>query len=134
LVTLLLVIDTRPEGVPDRFSRPLHKRLSEECGALEAPVDPAFLAAAFGDRRDAGVLLELGGGGIAFALLAKGDKEAGSEDGSGTWEGLAQGKVGVALGARGDGSVKMLDGVQGDTKLADKGLDEQGMGGEIERA
>jgi len=91
-------------------------------------VDPALLAAAFGDRRDAGVLLALGGAGIAFALLAKGDKEAGSEDRSGTWEGLEEGKVRMALGALGDSGVKILDGVQGDTELADQGLDEQGMG------
>jgi len=128
LVTLRLVIDTRPEGVPDRFSRPLPKRLSEACGALEAPGDPAFLAAAFGDRRDAGVLLARGGGGITFALLAKGDKEAGSEDGAGPWEGLEEGKGRMALGALGDSGVKILDGVQGDTELADEGLDEQGMG------
>ena len=75
-------------------------------------MDPAFLAAAFGDRRDAGVLLELGSGGIAFALLAKGDKEAGSEDGAGTWEGLEEGKVRMALGALGDSGVKILDSVQ----------------------
>jgi len=130
LVALLLVIDPRPEGMPDRFSRPLHKRLSEECRALEAPVDPRLFAAAFGHWGNPGILLEFNGGGIAFALLTKGDQEAGSEDGSGTWESLKEGKVGVALGALGDSSVKILDGVQGDTELADKCLDEQGMGGD----
>ena len=133
LVALLLGIHPRPEGMPDRCSRPLHERLSEECRALEAPVDPRFCAAAFGHWGDAGVWLECRGGGIAFALLATGDPEAGSEDGSGTWEGLEEGNVGMALGALGDGGVKLLDGVQGDTELADKGLDAQGMGGDAAR-
>ena len=93
-------------------------------------MDPRFFAAAFGHWGDSGVLLEFSGGGLAFALLAKGDQEAGSEDGSGTWEGLEEGKVGMALSALGDGGVKILDGVQSDTELADKGLDAQGMGGD----
>ena len=133
LVTVLRVIDTRPEGVPDRCSRPCHKRVAEECGAREAPGDPALLAAACGDRRDAGVRLELGSGGRAFAVLATGDQEAGSEDGAGTWEGLEEGKVRMARGALGDSGVKSLDGVQGDTELVDQGLAEQGMGREDAR-
>ena len=75
-------------------------------------------------------MLEFSGGGLAFALLAKGDQEAGSEDGSGPWEGLEEGKVGMALSALGDGGVKILDGVHSDTELADKSLDAQGMGGD----
>jgi hypothetical protein len=128
LVTLLLVIEPRPEGGPERCSRPLHKRLAEACGALEAPVAPALLAAAFGDRREAGVRLERGGGGLTCALLATGDQEAGSADGSGTWEGWEEGKVRMALGAWGDSGVKSRAGVPGDTELAEEGLDEQGLG------
>jgi hypothetical protein len=37
---------------------------------------------------DPGILLECGGGGIAFALLATGDQDAGREDRSSPWEGL----------------------------------------------
>ena len=92
LVALLLVIDPRPEGMPDRFGGPLHERLSEELGTLEAPVDPGFLAAAFGHRRDPGIFLEFGGGGIACALFAKGDEQPGGEDGSRPWEGLEEGE------------------------------------------
>ena len=36
----------------------------------------------------------------------------------------------MALGALRDGVVKGLDGLQGDPELVDKGLDEQGMGGD----
>ena len=133
LVALLLVIDPCPEGMPDRFRRPLHKRLSEECRALEAPVDPRFFAAALSHGCDPGLLLECCGGSIACALLAKGNQEAGSEDRSGPWKGLEEGKVGMVLGTLGDGGVKVLDGVQGDTELADEGLDEQGMGGDDAR-
>ena len=95
---------------------------------------PALLAAACGDRRDAGVLGELGSGGRACAWLATGDKEAGSEDGAGTWEGLAEGKVRMALGALGDSGVTILAGVPGDTELADQGLDAQGMGSDAARS
>ena len=106
LVALLLVIDLRPEGMPDRFRRPLDKRLPEELGTLEAPVHPGLLAAAFGHRRDPGIFLEFGGGGIAFALFAEGDEQPGGEDGARSWEGLEQGEIGMALGALRDGGVE----------------------------
>ena len=92
-------------------------------------MDPGFLAAAFGDRRDPGIFLQCGGGGIAFALFAEGDEEAGSEDGSRPWEGLEEGEIGMALGALRDGGVKGLDGLQGDTELADQGPGRAGHGG-----
>jgi len=66
LVTLLLVIDLGPEGMPHRLCRPLHKRLPEELWTLETPVHPGFLAAAFGHRRDPRIFLQCSGGGIAF--------------------------------------------------------------------
>src|SRR6266853_4106830 len=80
LVALLLRVDPCPEGMPERCSRPLDKRLSEECRALEAQVDPRFSAAALGHWGDSGIVLEFCGGGRACALLAAGDQEAGSED------------------------------------------------------
>src|SRR5215471_6477762 len=130
LVALLLGIEPCPEGMPARCSRLLHKRLSEECRALEAPVEPRVFAAALGHWCHLGLLLEFCGGSRACALLAKGNQEAGSEDRSGPWKSLEAGKVGMGLGALGDGSVKVLDSVQGDTELADEGLDEQGRGGD----
>src|SRR5215510_8845729 len=88
LVALLLVVHLRPEGMPDRLRRPFDERLPEALGTLEAPAHPGFLAAPFGHRREPGLLLEFGGGGIAFALVAKGDQETRSEDGARSWEGL----------------------------------------------
>ena len=73
LLALLLVIDLRPEGMPDRFGGPLHERLAQKLRALETPVDPGLLAAAFGDGRDPGILLQSGGGRIPFALFPEGD-------------------------------------------------------------
>ena len=61
LMALLLVVGACPEGMPSGFSRPFDERLSQERGALEAPVDPAGVATAFGHRRDASVFLQLSG-------------------------------------------------------------------------
>src|SRR5262249_53078967 len=88
LVALPLVVHLRPEGMPDRLRRPFDERLPQELGTLAAPGPPSFLAAPFGHRRDPGIFLEFGGGGIAFALFAKGDQETRSEDGARSWEGL----------------------------------------------
>ena len=74
LVALLLVVHLRPEGMPDRLRRPFDERLPEALWILEAPVHPGLLAAPFGHRRDPGIFLEVGGGGIAFALFAEGDE------------------------------------------------------------
>jgi len=65
LLALLLGIDLRPEGMPERCSGPLHAGVAEACRALEAPVDAAFLATTFCHRGNAGALLEFGGGRLA---------------------------------------------------------------------
>src|SRR5262245_56960704 len=93
LVTLLLVIELGPEGMPDRFRRPLHKRLAQELWTLEAPVYPRLLPAAFGDRGNPRIFLQFGSGSIAGALFAKGNEKAGSEDRPRAWEGLEEGEV-----------------------------------------
>src|SRR5262245_10299381 len=116
--------------MPDRLSRPLYERLADELWTLEAPMDPGFLAAAFRHWRDAGVLLEFSGGRIACPLFAEGDEEPGGKDRTRTWKGLEQGEIGRTLGPLGDGVVEGLDSVQGGTELADKGLDEQDIGGD----
>src|SRR5882672_817989 len=77
LVTLLLVIDLGPEGMPDRFRCPFHERLSEERRTLPTPVHPGFLATSFRDWCDARIFLEFLGGGEAFPLFAEGHEEAG---------------------------------------------------------
>ena len=116
--------------MPDRCRGPLHKGLAEEGRTLEAPVDPAFLATPFRDRGNARELLQFGGGRIAFALFAEGDEEPGSEDGASAGEGLEQGEVGMPLGMRRDGVVKVLDRLQGGPELADEGVHEQHIGGD----
>jgi hypothetical protein len=93
-------------------------------------MDPGFPAAAFRHWRDAGVLLEFSGGRIAGTLFAEGDEQPGGKDRARPWKGLEQGEIGMALGTLGDGVVEGLDSVQGDTELADEGLDEQGIGGD----
>src|SRR6185295_6194021 len=47
-----------PEGARDGLPYPLDEGLALESGAREAPVDPALVAAALGDRRDTHVLLQ----------------------------------------------------------------------------
>ena len=133
LVALLLGGELGPEGVPDRFSGPLHERLSEELWTLEAPVHPGRLPAAVGDRGTAHLFLQFGGRGRACALFAKGDEEAGGENRPSTWEGLEEGEVGRGLGPLRDGEVEISDGLQGDTGLGHKRLDQQGIGGDNAR-
>ena len=127
LVTLLLIVDLSPEGMPNRLCRPLHERLPQELGTLETPVHPGLLAAAFGHRRDPGIFLQGGGGRIPFALFPEGDQEAGSEDGASAGKGLEEREIGMAVGTLGDGGVELGDGLQGDTELGHEGLDEEGM-------
>src|SRR5262245_56719384 len=125
LVALLLVVNLRPEGMPDRLRSPFDERLPEERWTLETPVHPVFLAAPFGHRRDPGIFLEFGGGGIAFALFAEGDEQPGGEDRARSWEGLEQGEIGMALRALRDGGVEIGDGLQGDSELGDEGLHQE---------
>src|SRR5262252_6410780 len=125
LVALLLVVHLRPEGMPHRLRRPFDKRLPEELGTLEAPVHPGLLATPFGDWCDPGIFLEVGGGGIAFALFTEGDEQPGGEDRARSWEGLEQGEIGMALSALRNGSVEIGDGLQGDPELGDEGLHQE---------
>jgi hypothetical protein len=130
LVALLLVIDLGPEGMPDRFRSPFHERLAEERRTLQTPVHPGFLATAFRDWRNACVFLEFRSGGEAFSLFTEGHEEARGKDGPGPWQGVKQGEVGMGLGTLGNGSVKVSNGLQGHAKLGDKGLHQEGMGGD----
>ena len=59
------------------MQRPTPRTLVGGTWTLEAPVDPGLLPAAFGDRCHTRLLLQCGGRGIACALVAKGDEEAG---------------------------------------------------------
>ena len=85
LVALLLLVDLRPEGMPCRFRRPLHKRLAQARRTLEAPVDPGLRATAFRHGRNTRIFVEFLGRGVAFLWFAKGHEEAWSKDHPGTW-------------------------------------------------
>src|SRR5262245_22371314 len=130
LVTLLLIVDLCPEGMPDRLCCPLYKRLPKELWTLETPVHPGLLATAFGHRRDPGIFLQGGGGRIPCALFAEGDEESGSEDGASAGEGLEEREVGMALGTLCDGGVEIGDCLQGDAELGDEGLHQEDIGGD----
>ena len=121
---LLGIVGTRPERMADGFAGPFHEGLSEELRALEPPVDPTCVPTAFGDRRNARILLEFGGGGIAFALFAKGDEETRGEDGAGAWERVKEGEVGMGWGQLRNSVVEVLDRLQGGAELGHKGPDE----------
>ena len=128
VVPLLLIIDLRPEGMPRRFSRPLHERLTEERRTLEAPVHPRLLATAFRDWRNARLFVEILGRGVAFPWCATGHEEARSQDGSGPWQGVKQGEVGMVLGTLCDGVVEVGNGLQRDAELGDEGVHQEGVG------
>jgi hypothetical protein len=85
LITLLLIVDLGPAGMPGGFRGPLHKRLAQERRTLEAPVDPRLLPTAFRHRRNPRLFLEFLSRGIAFPLFAKGDEEAWGKDRPSTW-------------------------------------------------
>ena len=130
LVTLRLVIELCPEGMPDGFRRPRHKRLAEARWTLEAPVSPRLLPTAVGDRGNTRLLLPFGSGGIACAWCATGDEKAGAEARPRAWEGWQEGEVGMALGPRRDGGVEGGEGLQGDAELGHQRMDQQGLGGD----
>ena len=96
--SLLGIVGTCPEGMADGFAGPFHEGLAQELRALEAPVDPACVPARFGDRRNARILLEVSGGRVAVALLAKRHEEARGEGRAGAWERLKEGEVGMGRG------------------------------------
>ena len=60
----------------DGLARPFDEGLAQERRALPAPVHPALLAAALGNRRDAGVLLQFISAFEAVTLLAKRSQQA----------------------------------------------------------
>jgi hypothetical protein len=129
LVPLLRLVDLGPEGMPDRLRRPLHDRVPQALWTLETPGHPGLRAAPCGPWRDPGIFWPGGGGRLLCALFPAGDQEAGREDGASAGERLEAWEVGMAGGTLGDGGVASGTRLQGDTKLGQEGLDEEGMGG-----
>jgi hypothetical protein len=74
--------------MPHGFRRPFDERLSQEFGALETPVHPGLVAAAFRHRRNASIPLQLISRSVAVAWFAKGDEETRGQDGTSAWEGV----------------------------------------------
>ena len=130
LGALRLVVELRPEGMPARCRRPLHKRLAEALGTLEAPGHPRLFPAAFGDWGNTRIFWQFGSARIAGTLFAKGNEQAGGEDRPRAWEGLEEGEVGMALGTLRDGGVAVGNGLPGDAELGNQRLDQQGIRGD----
>jgi hypothetical protein len=103
--------------------------VSQAFGALETPVNPGLVAAAFRHRRKASIPLQLISRGVAVAWFAKGDQKTWGQDGASAREGVKYRAVGMALGAVGNGRVGILDRVQRHAELGHKGLDQEGIGG-----
>jgi hypothetical protein len=116
--------------MPRGFRRPFDERLSHECGALETPVNPGLVAAAFRHRRNAGIPLQLISRGVAVAWFAKGDEETWGKDGASAWEGVKSRAVGMALGAVSNGLVAIRARWPRHPELGHKGLDQEGIGGD----
>lgn len=93
----------------DRFAGPCHKGLAQELRTLQPPVDPACVAAPFGDWRNARILLKVSGGRLTFALFAKRHEEARGEDWAGAWERAKEGEVGMGRGQLCKGAVEVID-------------------------
>jgi hypothetical protein len=118
---LLGIVGTRPQGMADGFTGPVHEGLSEALRALAAPVDPACVPATCGAWRNARRLLEVGGACIAVALFAKGHAEPRGEDRAGTWERRKAGDVGRRWGQWRNSVFEGLDRLQGGAELRHKG-------------
>ena|SRR5919198_1186362 len=106
---VLGIVGPCPERMADGFAGPLHEGLSKKLRALESPVDPPAVSPAVGDRGNARRLLDRSGGGIAFALFAKGDEETRGEDGTGAGERMKEREVGMPWGQLRHGVVETLD-------------------------
>jgi hypothetical protein len=83
LLALLRVIALGPAGMPHRCGGPLHKRGAPHLRALETPVDPGRLAAAFGAGREPGLWWQSGVGRRPGALCPAGAEETRRADGTG---------------------------------------------------
>jgi len=75
-IALLATVSAGPERLVDRLSGPLDKGLSQEGRALPSPMDPMFLTAPLGHRRNTSVLLQCCRAGITLALFTEGNQQS----------------------------------------------------------
>src|SRR5579864_2686563 len=102
-----------PERTRDRLPGPLDHALTGKGGALPSPMHPGFLSAALGDRGDTGALLELGGVGVAIALLAEGGEQSRPQDSPCSGQRLEQRIVRERVSDSGDFGIEAFDRLQG---------------------
>jgi hypothetical protein len=94
---LFLEVEFGPGTVQGRLAGVFEEGLVEEVRAGPAAMDPVLvLAALLGDRGDAAVLLEGGGGRVTLALGAEGDAEARGQVRTGAGEAGPDLRVGMA--------------------------------------
>lgn len=84
LLTLLLVVGGGPTTMKETLGGILVKTLAQKAGAAVAPMDEILFSAFFGNRRDAGVFLQIRALGEASALGAGGAQEPRAEDRTGS--------------------------------------------------
>ena len=117
-----------PAGRPGGCRRPRPARLAQALGTLAAPGAPGRRAAAGRHRRQARLVLAVGGGGNAVAWCAAGDEEAGRTHGPSPWPGVPHRAVGRRLRAVGAGGVDSGARRPGDPKWGNQGVPQAGMG------
>ena len=125
---LLVVVAPGPGREADGLTGVFVKRLLQELRTGEAVMHPAGLAAAYGDRGDAGVGLERTGGLPAGAVGPEGGRQAGRAHRTRPRQTHEEVVVGVIREDRGDGGIKGPDRVEERAQLRGVGLDGEAEG------
>ena len=125
---LLVVVAPGPGREADGLTGVFVKRLLQELRTGEAVMHPAGLAAAYGDRGDAGVGLERTGGLPAGAVGPEGGRQAGRVHRTRPRQTHEEVVVGVIREDRGDGGIKGPDRVEERAQLRGVGLDGEAEG------
>ncbi len=119
---LLIVIGAGPLGEANGLVRKFMKSLLDEFRTGQPMVNPQGFAAAFGDRSDAGVRLELDSGIPAGAITAKRGRQARSTHRAGTRETVEQSVIGELSKQVGDAFIELLNGADQRAELRRIGL------------
>jgi len=134
---LLLVEGASPDAVTGGVVCELMEGLSQEGGTGPSPVYPGGVAAAFGDRSDPAVFLEVLCASEAGAIGAEGYEKSWGDDFAGTGEVSEEGGVGMGVDEVANGAVVCLEWIEEGAELCDEhvdledvGLDDGVVGGE----